>query len=182
MDTRTTTRWAADELVWLERRARVRGHGKVGTVVREVVQAAMRGESAALARAAAEAAAGQFDGAPAARGETAGGSAGGVGTVAGAPAGHGRGAAVAGPAPRPGAAAALPAALARRGEQRVRLDAAVAVLMQGGGRMIPGLQSPAALIRARRAIADGRVRVSGRGPQELAPGLIVGPGEVEVIS
>lgn len=42
-DTRTTTRWGADELRWLEGRAAVTG-SKVGTVVRAIVKAAMAAE------------------------------------------------------------------------------------------------------------------------------------------
>jgi hypothetical protein len=62
----------------------------------------------------------------------------------------------------------------------VKLEVVVAVHLTGGSRVIAGLQPPAALARARRAISEGRVTVAGRGPGELAPGLPVGAGEVWV--
>lgn len=184
-DTRTTTRWAVGELEWLEARAVVEGHGRVGTVLRRLVGLAMRAEVAARAGRVVEVAA------PAAR--EGGGSAAVGGTVAGAQPGHG-GAPVAASAPRPGAAAARAGDYLREGDRvvntrtgaestvapRTRLEVVVAVHLQGGSRVIAGLQPPAALMRARKAISDGRVSVAGRGPHEQAPGLPVGPGEVWV--
>lgn len=159
MDTRTTTRWAVEELEWLRARAKAAGHGQVGTATRELVQSAMAAEARLL---------GKNRSAPAARvgeGPAQGGSAAAGATVPGA------GAAA---APRPAAAPAT----ARRRE--VKLEVVVAVHLQGGSRVIAGLQPPAMLVRARKAIASGRVSVSGHGPFQIGPGTLVGAGEVFV--
>lgn len=87
-----------------------------------------------------------------------------------ASAGAGRVAGGAAPVPRPGA---VPV----RGRVGVRLDVVVARQISPGAGPIP----PVALGAAHRLIAEGGVVVSGRGQHELAPELLVGPGEVVVL-
>lgn len=187
-DTRTTVRWADDELDWLERRAAAEGHGRVGTSLRRMVQAGMRAEErlrveAARAQGAGQATAAEQREALRARGErqqqpdlmaalekSLRRPEGQAGEDSAAAAAEVQGAAAS--APRPEAAAS-------RGP-RVKLEVVVAVHLQGGTRVIAGLQPPAAIMRARKAISEGRVTVSGRGPHEVAPGILVGAGEVWV--
>lgn len=77
------------------------------------------------------------------------------------------------PAPRPGAAASRPVRVPQR-----KLEVVVAVALQNGTRVIPGLQPPAALVRARKAIAQGRVTVDGA--DAVLPGLLVAAGTVRI--
>jgi hypothetical protein len=160
-DTRTTTRWSEEELAWLEEHAAAAGHGKVGRVVREIVAQRMaaagpggrRSPSAVVAdRARANHAA------MVAEDEAASAAARRV---------------------RGGAAPSSPSGVAPS-VSRVRLEVVVARVLDGGGR---GPVPPARLADARRLIRAGRVRVSGRpvSAGSLDPGLLVGPGEVEVL-
>jgi hypothetical protein len=160
-DTRTTVRWSEVELAWLEARAVASGR-KLGSVVREIVQREMRLDAvrggrrapaavvADRARAAHAAMVAEDEAASAA-----------VRRVPPGPAASSLSAA--GPPPRVGG---------------VRLEVVVARMLDGGGR---GPVPPARLADARRRIRQGRVRVSGVAVLPAAdPGLLVGPGEVEL--
>jgi hypothetical protein len=171
-DTRKTVRFTPEQVEWLEAAAERTGARGVGTVVCALVQAEINREKlvrgAAARREETSTPAGRVAGARAAdhaalvAEDEARAASGVVGSLPG------------------GAGASSPSAPApdlHAGPMR-RLDVAVARL-----KIPDGPLPPAATAAARRLIKDGRVRVSGRaaGDPAIVPGLLVGPGEVEIV-
>lgn len=168
---RSTTRWDPDVYAWLVAKARSSGVG-VGTVNQAIVRAEMLREEAAEVDGAIEAVSTLVKGG--------GGARAGVfreepvhvmseevlRSVASLPAGT-----------VPRGAASSPSGAAPASRPGVRLDVVVARQLTPGAGQIP----PVALASARRLIGEGGVAVSGRGSEELAPDLLVGPGEVVLL-